>query len=143
MPELPGGLLAGETFATKLGGITIARCEYPAVFWVQAEGAITPPLLREDLLRAEVFAAEHPHGWTYVADVTRVRVVHPMNVFELRRIPGLAHLTQYVIVTPCAVQRWLIRRGRRFVSPDALVDTSAEAWALCESPLTPRGEAAP
>ncbi len=134
-------LVWGETFTTKLGQITLARCESPAVFWVRAEGIITPPLLREDLARAEVFAREHEAGWSYVVDVTRVRFAHPLNVLELRRIPKLEHLRRYVVVTPSRVQRWLIRSGRLFVSPDAIVDQVDEAWALCgQSPVRARPE---
>ena len=131
MTEIPSPLEVGETFSTKLGTITIARASSPAVFWVQASGIITPPLLREDLTRAEIFAAEHPEGWSYVADVTAVRVAHPANVLELRRIPTLPNLVRYVVVTPSRVQRWLMHRGRRFVSPDAIVSTVSEAWGLC------------
>ncbi len=128
---LPPGLVSGETFTTRLGGIAIARSESPAVFWVRAEGIITPSLLREDLARAEIFAAAHTSGWVYVADVTAVQAAHPMNVLELRRIPSLAHLQRYVVVTSSRIQRWLIRGGRRFVKPDAIVATVDEAWALC------------
>lgn len=130
----PQGFDVGETFETKLGGIALARSETPAVFFVRAHGIITPPLLREDLARAEVFADEHPNGWSYVADATAVRFAHPMNVFELRRIPALPNLLRYVVVTPSTFQRWLIGRGRRFVSPDAIVSTIAEALELTKSP---------
>lgn len=130
--RFPPGVISGETFSTKFGEIAIARAESPPVFWVRAHGVISPPLLREDLARAEAFATDHPGGWSYVAEVTDVRIAHPMNVLELRRIRTLRHLRQYIVVTSSRAQRLLIRAGRSFVRPDAIVDTTEDAWTLCE-----------
>lgn len=128
MKEPPlGGFERGETLTAGLGELRIFRRRAPPAFWVEARGIITPDLLRQDLACAERFGVENPRGWSYVADATAVRMVHPANVLELRRIPALPNLRRYVVITRSRAQRLLIASGRWLVSPDAVVATTEEA----------------
>jgi len=96
----------------------------PAIFWIVAEGFITPSLIREELPIVESFGRDHSEGWDYVVDTTRVWFIHPYNPVLLRKIRTLPNNRSYIIIAPFMVRllgrlvTWLIRPTRIVRSVD-------------------------
>ncbi|MDA1264861.1 MAG: hypothetical protein O2816_07270 [Planctomycetota bacterium] len=122
-------LTEAEVVAGRFGRLRLLACDDPAVFWVEAHGFITPGLVRRDLEAAEAFGRRHPWGWTYVADTTGVKVVHPLNLLQLRRIPDLSHLAHYLVLAPRLPIRAAIRLARPIVRPERVFRARRELCA--------------
>ncbi len=130
----PDGYRTLSEARRRFGSLTFATNHDPAVFWILARGIITPSLLREELTIVRAFGAEHPEGWDYVVDTTRVSVIHPLNVLILRSIHTLPNIRRYVIVASPVV-RALAGISATLIRPTSIVRSSREAQRLVSTRL--------
>ena len=70
-----------------------------------AKGAISLRMIRREIDRVATFAARHPEGWCYLADVRGVRLLNPLNLVALQRIRRLPGVRRRVIVVPRLARR--------------------------------------
>ena len=130
--KLPVGFVLASKLSRRRGSVYIGTRDRPACLWIVPLGYIGPMLLRADVAFAERFGHQHPEGWSYVADTTRVTLVNPLNIVWLRRISRLPHLVQYIVIAPRWIQ-FLGRLSTGLLRPTALVSTVAEALSLLDS----------
>lgn len=116
--------------AWRFGSLQLASRESPAAFWVQARGVIIPRLIRVDLEYAAAFGRGHPDGWDYVVDTRGVRMVHPWNLIELRKLRQLPHLRSWVVIASPGLLATLQRCAPALVRADYQVGDAAEAFEL-------------
>lgn len=115
----------------RFGRIRLYTSGAPPLLYVRAGGYIGPALLRGTLRRATTFGRRHPLGWDYVVDTVDVRLANPLNVFWLRRIHHLPHLTRYIVIAPASGPvRMLVPLVELLIRPDAIVNSMAEVERL-------------
>jgi hypothetical protein len=96
---------------------------------MEGKGYIGLRLVREDVHAAAAFGKEHPEGWIYVADTSKVRVANPLNLVYLRRIQQLPNVRAYVSVVPSRMLRVVATALRPIFRPDVIVRTREEPLA--------------
>lgn len=128
-PDKPPPQFRYEREICRRGGrITLYIRSEPATLLAVARGFVGTRLVREDLGFAQRFGRAQTGPWRYVADVSLVRIVNPLNVLWLRRIQHAVNLGEYVVVAPNPVVRLALRAlsglvGARVVA--ALVQANA------------------
>ena len=90
----------------RFGSIALHALTDPVAVLAIAHGAISLQMIRREVTRVAEFADDHPHGWCYLGDVRRVRLLNPANLVALRRIGRLPGVRRRVIVVP-PFARWL------------------------------------
>jgi hypothetical protein len=94
----PAGARLVETIEGRFGSIEMYEVADPVLLVGIGSGAISYAMIRRDIAHVADFARRHPDGWSYVADVRRVRLLNPRNPIALRRINRLPGLRRYVVV---------------------------------------------
>jgi hypothetical protein len=89
-----------EVVRGRLGQIALYELRDPVGILALAQGVISLPMIRRDIERAAAFGRDHPQGWSYLADIRRVRFLDPRNLLALRRIRSLPGLFHYIVVAP-------------------------------------------
>jgi hypothetical protein len=88
------------TIRRRGGRIQFYVAQNPNTVLAAAEGFIGLRLVRDDLGFAREFGRNQTSDWRYVADISRVKVINPLNVLYLRRIRTAENLGEYVVVAP-------------------------------------------
>jgi hypothetical protein len=94
----PAGARAVDTIEGRLGSIELFELDDPPALLAMGSGFISHSMIRHDIDHAARFAERHPGGWTYLADVRRVRLLDPRNPVALRRINTLPGVRRYVVL---------------------------------------------
>src|SRR5437764_4168565 len=111
-----------DVVSGQFGSIMLHELVDPMAVVAIAHGAISLRMIRREVEVVARFADDHPQGWSYLADVRRVRLLNPVNLVVLQRIGRLPGMRRRVIVAP-RLARWLepIAIGDLTTSPtDAL-----------------------
>ncbi len=106
------------------------------ILLARPRGYIGRGLLKKDLLDATTFGRDHPNGWWYVTDTTRVRFVNPLNTVSLRKIKRLPNIRGYVVIAPSRFVRFGMRLMHWLLRQDAVLGTEpdARAWIARNRP---------
>lgn len=113
--------------STRLGSITFAESESPAILLVTPRGYVGPTLVRRDLEVAREYARKQATPWWYVVDPTDA-VPNPANIVFLRAVRKLPGVAGYFVVArrqPMRAISIVLRRlggpHRVFASLDAAI----------------------
>ena len=94
-----------DVVSGRLGSITLHELDDPVSVLAIAKGAISLRMIRREIDRVATFAARHPEGWCYLADVRGVWLLNPLNLVALQRIRRLPGVRRRVIVVPRLARR--------------------------------------
>ena len=88
------------------GSVEIKTYDLLPVFFISAKGIINPHLVKKVLKEAEEFAKDHPKGWRYIVDTSKVRWGNPRNMLLMRKIKKLPNIKEYLVVAPSPIIRF-------------------------------------
>jgi len=74
----------------------------------------------------EEFDRSSKGKWTYIVDVSKVKIIHPLNPFLLKGLKQFSKMKEYVVYAPSPIVRVLLNLTNWINKPDRIIKDRKE-----------------
>ncbi len=106
---------------SRFGYIDIFTNEDKSLLYAEPNGYVDPSLVKKDLQFLEHFDNSTSTHWTYIINISKVKIVHPLNPFLLNRIKKFSNLNEYIVYAPSPIVRVMLHLTSWINQPDKIL----------------------
>lgn len=106
---------------SRFGFIEIFINQKKNLLYAVPNGYVGPELVKKDLKFLEHFDAACEDNWTYIVDISKVKLVNPINPFLLKRLRQFSKMKEYIVYAPSPIIRIMLNLNRWIIKPDKII----------------------
>jgi len=94
---------------SRFGYIEIFTNEENNILYAIPNGYVGIELVKKDLEFLKNFDANRTEKWTYIVNVSKVKIINPLNPFLLTELKNLSKMNEYIVYAPALFVRFMLR----------------------------------
>jgi len=106
---------------SRFGYIDVFINENRNILYAVPNGYIGPELVKKDLDFLTEFDGNCVGRWKYIVDVSKVKIVNPLNPFLLSGLKQFSKLNEYIVYAPSPIVRLMLNLTSWINKPDRVI----------------------
>ena len=106
---------------SRFGYIDVYANEDKSVLYAIPNGYVGPTLVKKDLKFLAQFNKECQGEWKYIVDISKAKIVNPINPFLLNNLKDFSKMKEYVVYAPSPLVRSLLKLSSWLNKPDRII----------------------
>lgn len=106
---------------SRFGHIDVFINKEKTTLYAVPNGYVGPELVKKDLKFLKKFDANCENKWKYIVDISKVKIVNPINPFLLNGLRQFSKMSTYIVYAPSPIVRIMLTLTSWINKPDKII----------------------